>query len=55
MEKDPRKFADQVVGEFQKENMLETIRKFNTLYRYTGYPEGEAAAAYIKENWTSTV
>lgn len=49
MEKDPRKFADQVVGEFQKENMLETIRKFNTLYRYTGYPEGEAAAAYIKE------
>lgn len=44
-----QEFADQVVEEFQEQNMLETIHKFNTLYRYTGYPAGEEAAFYLQE------
>ena len=42
-------FANQVVNELQGKNMLETIQKFNTLYRYTGYPAGEEAAFYLQK------
>ena len=44
-----RMFADKIVGELQQDNMLATINKFNTLYRYTGYPEGEEAALYLQK------
>ena len=41
--------ADKIVGELKEKNMLETIEKFNQLYRYTGSSAGEEAAAYLKE------
>lgn len=43
------KLFDAVSGQFSPDNVVRTVEYFNTLPRYTGTPEGEAAANYIME------
>lgn len=38
---------DTLLGELSGKNMLETVRSFNRLYRYSGTPDGEEAARIL--------
>lgn len=40
---------EQMLSELNRENMLETIRHFSHLFRYSGTPEGEQAVSYIEK------
>ena len=40
---------EKLLEELNRENMLETIGKFNHLFRYSGTEEGEAAVSYLEE------
>lgn len=42
-----KSLLDAVLPEISLDHMTSTIDKFNTLYRYTGYPQGEEAVTYI--------
>ena len=47
--KDGETLSKIILEQLNVRNMRQTIERFNTLYRYTGHPDGEAAVDYLVE------
>lgn len=43
----------ELLNEISRDNMLETVERFNELFRYSGTEDGEKAAGYLKEKLDS--
>lgn len=48
-----RDMKDAVLCDLNRENMLETIQYFSTLYRYSGTSDGEKAVRYLEDKLSS--